>query len=160
MITISQFEGTYAQDVINIVLHFQNDGTRPPVSVDDQPDLLNIVGEYIDKGGNFWIARDGEKLIGSIGIMPYSPETAVLKKFFVYEPYQGESYHIGRRLYNKLLAFAKERAFETILPYTPRNIKRAHPFYEKAGFQRINEEDMPLQFSHPYRDCDFFLLEL
>lgn len=160
MITISQFEDTYTQDVINIVLHFQNDGTRPPVSVDDQPDLLNIVGEYIDKGGNFWIAKDGEKLIGSIGIMPYSPESAVLKKFFVYEPYQGEPYHIGRRLYHTLLAFAKERAFKTILLDTPRNTKRAHQFYEKAGFQRINEEDMPIRFSHPYRDCDFFLLEL
>lgn len=53
MITISQFENRYTQDVIDIVLHFQNDGTRPIVSVDDQPDLLNIVDEYINKGGNF-----------------------------------------------------------------------------------------------------------
>lgn len=37
MITISQFENRYTQDVIDIVLHFQNDGTRPIVSVDDQP---------------------------------------------------------------------------------------------------------------------------
>ena len=47
MITNSQFENRYTQDVIDIVLHFQNDGTRPIVSVDDQPDLLNIVDEYI-----------------------------------------------------------------------------------------------------------------
>lgn len=57
MITNSQFENRYTQDVIDIVLHFQNDGTRPIVSVDDQPDLLNIVDEYINKGGNFWIAK-------------------------------------------------------------------------------------------------------
>lgn len=53
MITITQFEDRYTQGIIDIVLHFQNDGTRPLVLVDDQPDLLNIVGEYIDKGGNF-----------------------------------------------------------------------------------------------------------
>lgn len=47
MITIEQFEDKYTQDVINMVLHFQNDGTRPAISVDDQPDLLNIAGEYI-----------------------------------------------------------------------------------------------------------------
>lgn len=35
MITISQFEDKYIQDVIDLVLHFQNDGTRPIVSVDD-----------------------------------------------------------------------------------------------------------------------------
>ena len=81
MITNSQFENRYTQDVIDIVLHFQNDGTRPIVSVDDQPDLLNIVDEYINKGGNFWIAKNDETLIGTIGIMPYSNEIAVLKKF-------------------------------------------------------------------------------
>ena len=43
MITIRQFEEKYTQDVIDIVLHFQNDGTRPYVTVDDQPDLLDIV---------------------------------------------------------------------------------------------------------------------
>ena len=66
MITISQFENRYTQDVIDIVLHFQNDGTRPIVSVDDQPDLLNIVDEYINKGGNLWIAKNDETLIGTI----------------------------------------------------------------------------------------------
>lgn len=160
MITIDQFKDKYTQDVINLVLHFQNDGTRPVVSVKDQPDLLDIVGEYIDKGGNFWIARDGEKLIGSIGIMPYSAEIAILKKFFVYEDYQGKPYHIGRTLYNELLAYAKEKSYKIILLDTPYNTDRAHKFYEKAGFQKIKEEDLPVRFSHPYKDCDFFIMLL
>lgn len=160
MITISQFEDKYTQDVIDIVLHFQNDGTRPEVSVNDQPDLLNISGEYIARGGNFWIAKDNEKLIGSIGIMPYSSEIAVMKKFFVYEIYQGEPYHIGRKLYDALLSFAREQGYKTILLDTPHNTARAHEFYQKAGFLKVDEEDLPIQFSHPYKDCDFFMLEL
>lgn len=118
------------------------------------------MGEYIDKGGNFWIARDDEKLIGTIGIMPYSTDIAILKKFFVYEDYQGEPYHIGRALYNELITFAKKKVYKTILLDTPRNTERAHKFYEKAGFQKINEEDLPIRFDHPYKDSDFFLLEL
>lgn len=160
MIAMSQFEESYTKDVIEIVLHFQNDGTRPLVTVDDQPDLLNIVEAYIEKGGNFWIAKDCEKLIGTIGIMPYSQDIAVLKKFFVYEEYQGKPYHIGRKLYSELLSFVKEKGFKTILLDTPSNTERAHRFYEKAGFQKVLEEDLPIQFSHPYKDCDFFLLEL
>lgn len=160
MITISQFKNEFTKDVIDIVLHFQNDGTRPIVSVDDQPDLLNIVGEYIDKGGNFWIAEDDNKLIGTIGIMPYSTDIAILKKFFVYEQWQGEPYHIGKRLYAELLDFAKEKGYKTLLLDTPYNTERAHKFYEKAGFQKISEEDLPIKFSHPYKDCDFFILEL
>lgn len=92
--------------------------------------------------------------------MPYTPEIAVLKKFFVSENYQGEPHHVGRILYHELLAFAKKRAYKTILWDTPHNTKRAHKFYEKAESQKINEEEMPIPFSHPYPDCDFFLLEL
>lgn len=159
-ITISLFETRYTQDVIDLVLHFQNDGTRPLVTVDDQPDLLNIVGEYMEKGGNFWIAKEDEKLIGSIGIMPYNREIAVLKKFFVHENYQGSPYHIGRKLYDVLIEFARESNYKTILLDTPHNTGRAHKFYEKAGFKLVKEEDLPIQFSHPYKDCDFFMLEL
>ena len=160
MITIGQFEDKYAQDVIDLVLHFQNDGTRPLVTVNDQPDLLNITCEYIEKGGNFWVAKDDSKLIGSIGIMPYNNEIAVLKKFFVYEDYQGEPYHIGQKLYTRLLSFANEKNIKTILLDTPHNTVRAHKFYEKAGFKKITEDMLPIKFSHPYKDCDFFMLEL
>ena len=162
MITISQFEEKYTQDVIDIVLHFQNDGTRPIISVEDQPDLLNIIGEYINTGGNFWIAKNDEMLIGTIGIMPYSSEIAILKKFFVYEDYQGTPNHMGQKLYDVLLNFAKEKGYKTILLDTPRNTERAHKFYKRAGFQKIEESDLPIRFSHPYKDkdCDFFILKI
>lgn len=160
MISITQFEEQYTQAVIDLVLHFQNDGTRPPVSVEDQPDLLNIQEAYMEAGGNFWIAIEKNQWLGSIGIMPCSDTVAVLKKFFVYEKYQGEPFHLGRRLYAFLLQFAKEKGFRTLLLDTPRNTVRAHKFYEKAGFQKVQESDLPCHFSHPYQDCDFFLLSL
>lgn len=160
MISISQFKDEYTQDVIDLVLHFQNDGTRPLVTVDDQPDLLSIRESYIKVGGNFWIATDDDKLIGSIGIMPCTKETAVLKKFFVYENYQGEPFHLGQKLYASLLAFAKDKGFKTIMLDTPYNTVRAHKFYEKAGFKKVYENELPIKFSHPYKDCDFFLLNL
>lgn len=50
MIEISKFKDEYTNDVIYLVLHFQNDGTRPSVSVDDQPDLLHITEKYIIVG--------------------------------------------------------------------------------------------------------------
>lgn len=160
MITISQFEDKYTQDIIDIVLHFQNDGTRPIVSVDDQPDLLNIADEYINKGGNFWIAKNDEKLIGTIGIMPYNKEIAVLKKFFVYEDYQGKPNHVGRKLYDVLLTYAKEQGYKIILLDTPRNTERAHKFYIKAGFKQIKKDSLPIKLNTIYEDNDFLLLEL
>lgn len=92
--------------------------------------------------------------------MPYSTEIAVLKKFFVYENYQGKPNHVGKKLYEVLLVFVKEHRYKIILLHTPHNTERAHKFYEKAGFQKVKEDDLPIKFSHPYKDCDFFLLEL
>lgn len=161
-IEICKFTPEYTDDVIDLVLHFQNDGTRPLVSVEDQPDLMTIDDSYINAGGFFWIAREKGtgKLVGSIGLMPYTDKIAVLKKFFVYEPYQGKPYHIGQRLYKTLLEFARERDVKTILLDTPRNTTRAHKFYEKAGFRPVDEGELPVRFSHPYSDCDFFLLNI
>lgn len=160
MISIIPFEERYTQDVIDLVLHFQNDGTRPMVTVDDQPDLRNMVDSYMHAGGNFWIAVENDRLIGSIGIMPCNQDIAILKKFFVYEAYQGAPIHLGQKLYATLLQFAKENGFKTLLLDTPYNTVRAHKFYEKAGFQKVKERELPLTFSHPIQECDFFLLNL
>lgn len=160
MITVTQFDEIFTQEVINIVLHFQNDGTRPTVTVDDQPDLLNIKTNYIKTGGNFWIAKEDNKLIGTIGLLPYNNEIAILKKFFVYENYQGKPYHIGRKLYENLLNFALDKGYKLIILDTPHNTTRAHDFYTKAGFKMVNQIDLPIQYSHPYSDCDYFILKL
>ncbi|MCM1532431.1 MAG: GNAT family N-acetyltransferase [Bacteroides sp.] len=161
-IEICQFTDDYTDAVIELVLHFQNDGTRPPVTVEDQPDLLDIGKSYIESNGNFWIAKEKTtgKLIGTIGLMLYGEEIAVLKKFFVCEDYQGEPYHIGRRLYDELMTFAKSRHIKTILLDTPKNTVRAHNFYKKAGFRLVSENELPIRYSHPHPDCDFFLLDL
>lgn len=161
-VEICPFVPGYTEDIVKLVLHFQNDGTRPLVSVDDQPDILTIEDSYIRAGGNFWIAREKEsgRLAGTIGIMPYTDEIAVLKKFFVYEEFQGAPYHIGQRLYRELIDFARARNFKTILLDTPHNTTRAHKFYTRAGFRLIAEADLPVSFSHPYEDCDFFILDL
>lgn len=97
-------------EIIALVLHCQNDGTRPLVSIDDQPELLHIQEKYLDNGGNFWVAKEQGKVAGSIGLMMCGNGLAILKKFFVYESYRGEPYHLGRKLYGILLDFAKRMA--------------------------------------------------
>lgn len=56
--------------------------------------------------------------------------------------------------------YAKENGIHTLMLDTPHNTVRAHRFYEKAGFRKVSENELPVRFSHPYADCDFFLLEL
>lgn len=148
------------KEVIALVLHCQNDGTRPLVSVEDQPELLHIQEKYMDNGGNFWVAEEQGKVVGSVGLMMYGGGLAILKKFFVYEAYRGEPYHLGQKLYGTLLDYAEKSGVKQLILDTPKNTERAHRFYEKAGFIKIRQEEVPIQYDSPYADRDFFSLML
>lgn len=147
-------------EIIDLVLHCQNDGSRPLVTIDDQPELLNIQEKFVDTGGNFWVAADNGKVVGSIGLMNCGDGIAILKKFFVYEQYRGSPYHLGRGLYARLLDFAREQEIKMLLLDTPKNTDRAHRFYEKAGFQLIDKSQLPVVYDYPYENSDFFCLKL
>lgn len=160
MLTVCLYEDIDKEDVLTLVLHCQNDGSRPVVGIDDQPDLMDIKKYYFSSGGRFWLAKDDKKLVGSIGLMNYGNGIGVLKKFFVYEEYQGRPNHLGQKLYKVLIEFAQNNNYKTLLLDTPQNTDRAHKFYHKAGWTKVSQENLPFQFDHPYQDSDFFLLNL
>ncbi|MFR5684936.1 MAG: hypothetical protein ACLUD1_13035 [Clostridia bacterium] len=51
---------------------------RPFVSIDNQPELLYIKVNYIDKDGNLEVAKDQGKVTGSIGLMVCGNGLAIL----------------------------------------------------------------------------------
>ena len=157
---IRQFTQADTEEIIALVLHCQNDGSRPVVSVENQTDLLQIEEKYIARGGNFWVAVDNEKVAASIGLMNYGNGVGILKKFFVYEAYRGAPHHLGRQLYKVLLQFATAHGFQQLLLDTPKNTNRAHKFYEKAGFEQITKEQLDIVYDYPYDDSDFFRLQI
>lgn len=160
MIEIGTYSTCDKESVIALVLHCQNDGTRPLVGVEDQSDLLHIEEEYIYNGGNFWVAKENGKVAGTIGLMNKGNGLCILKKFFVYEPYRGKPHNFGQQLYGVFLEFAKLHGFSRIILDTPKNTDRAHLFYEKAGFRRIEKEELPVEYDYPYDDSHFFYLDL
>lgn len=160
MIEIEKYSASDTDEIIALVLHCQNDGTRPLVSVEDQPELLRIKEEYIDNEGSFWVAKENGKVAGTIGLMNKGNGLCILKKFFVYEPYRGKPHNLGQHLYAVFLDFAKTHGFSKIILDTPKNTDRAHRFYEKSGFRKIEKEELPVQYDYPYDDSDFFCLNL
>lgn len=160
MCEIREFQETDTKEVIKLALHCQNDGSRPVVSLKDQPDLLCIREKYIDAGGNFWVALADGKIAGSIGLMNGGSGIGILKKFFVYEPYRGYPHHLGQRLYRVLISCASKQGYKQIILDTPKNTCRAHNFYKKAGFHKIEKTDLPFLYAYPYADSDFFRLNL
>lgn len=159
MIDIRLYDSKDEADIIKLVLHCQNDGSRPLISLDNQQDLLDINEKYLVSGGCFWVACDDGNVCGSIGLINYGNGYGILKKFFVYEKYRGKPNNLGQKLYAVLIEFAKNHGIKKIILDTPKNTDRAHNFYYKAGFKKITCEELPFKYDYPYKDSDFFILE-
>ncbi|MFC5452398.1 GNAT family N-acetyltransferase [Paenibacillus aestuarii] len=158
---ISVYNQRFREEVINLILHVQNVENDLNITLEEQPDLLDIEAHYLNIGGQFWVALDNkEKVIGSIGLLNLSNEISVLKKFFVYEHYRGKEHSIGQKLFNVLTEYAKAQGTKTILLDTPSIAKRSHSFYEKNGFIQINKDELPIQYDYPDRKSLLYRLDL
>ncbi|MEH7113267.1 GNAT family N-acetyltransferase [Neobacillus niacini] len=159
MITV--YDDRYKEEVIKLILHVQNAEYKVGITLEEQLDILDIHSNYINDGGNFWIAlNDKGEVVGTIGLQRKNKEVAVLKKFFVYKDYRGKEMGIGTSLYEALLDFAKKQGFSKIILDTPSKATRSHAFYKKVGFKEIDKEHLPIQYDYPDRDSLIFELPL
>jgi N-acetylglutamate synthase-like GNAT family acetyltransferase len=158
---IAVYSDRYKEEVIKLILNVQNVEYGVGISVEEQPDILDIQSNYIKDGGNFWVAlNDKGEVVGSIGLQKKNNEVAVLKKFFVYEAYRGKEFGIGARLYETLIDFAQKHKFSKVILDTPSKATRSHSFYKKAGFNEITKENLPIQYDYADRDSLIFELDL
>ena len=67
---IITYQEKYKQQIINLILNIQNEESKVNLTLQDQPDLKDINKNYIENGGNFWLAlNDNETVIGTPALM-------------------------------------------------------------------------------------------
>lgn len=155
---IETYSGKYDEEIISLILDIQNNEAKIGLSIQEQPDLLDIRRYYQDNGGEFWLALSDGELAGTIGLMMKEQKCAVLKKFFVKKEFRSQK--IGLSLYNELLKYANGRGVSHIILDTPSVAHTSHRFYEKAGFYKIKKEQLPISYSFPDRNSILYMLDL
>ncbi|MFS6652643.1 GNAT family N-acetyltransferase, partial [Staphylococcus aureus] len=90
-VTVEVFNATQQQQVIDTILYVQNVEFNVGISLEDQPDLLDIETHYLAPGGQFWVAlaQDG-RVVGTIGLQAKPNGIGILKKLFVLADYSGK----------------------------------------------------------------------
>ncbi len=104
----------------------------------DDPDLRRISQVYSGRGC-FWIAIDGNSVIGTVAIRDLGDGTAKLNRMFVKSDHHGKG--VGQKLLDRALQHAKDEGFSEVILNTHVNMKRAHRFYEKNGFVRVGQDE-------------------
>lgn len=146
--------------LVDLVNFCQNIEADLSIKFAEQDDMFQIPAYYQAKGGEFWLAFEEDKVVGSIALLPVDTTTAVLKKFFTYPEFRGAPEHLGAQLYQQFIDFAKEKGFETIVLDTPEGEHRSHGFYEKKGFIQIKKEELTVDYPFPDRNSRIYELKL
>lgn len=159
-ITIEPLNNADCQSIVDLILPIQQVEFNVPVTLEGQPDLLDLETYYYATGGRFWGAFFDEELIGTIALISTGHKAGALRKMFVKREFRGKELGVARRLLQELLAFCRSRGINELYLGTVDMLKAAHRFYERNGFQRISEADLPPYFPRMAADNRYYHLSI
>ncbi|WP_338847220.1 GNAT family N-acetyltransferase [Massilia sp. W12] len=159
MTIIRPFQASDSCGVRALILPIQRAEFGLPVTLEDQPDLLDIPGWYQQGAGNFWVALDGSEVVGSIALRDIGAGQAALRKMFVAAPWRGAQaggVSLAQQLLHTLLEWARMQGLREIYLGTTAQFAAAQRFYLKHGFEAIAAADLPQRFPRMRVDTLFF----
>ncbi len=146
--------------IIGLILPIQTIEFGVPTTAAAQPDLRTIPDFYLAGGGGFWVAREGDQIVGTIAMKVFGGGDAALRKMFVAAHRRGRDHGVGQRLLDTLLDHGRAIDLRRILLGTTEAFVGAHRFYEKNGFTPIARQDLPAAFPLMAVDNRFYALRL
>jgi N-acetylglutamate synthase-like GNAT family acetyltransferase len=157
---IKPLDNTFSQEIVNLILPIQQIEFNVPVTLKDQPDLLDIETNYDGTGGKFWGAFDDDQLVGTIALIGTGHQAGAIRKMFVKKDWRGKEHGIASRLLDTLLHYCQENGIEDLYLGTVAQLKAAQRFYEKNGFAPIQPDHLPDYFPRMKADSLFYHLHL
>ncbi|PBJ16026.1 GNAT family N-acetyltransferase [Flavobacterium sp. ACN6] len=157
---IQPIQNEYEKEIVDLILNIQQKEFNVPITIEDQPDLLEIENFYFKPGGTFLGAFIDEKLVGTIALVKFSPEAGAIRKMFVKKEYRGKEFAIAQHLLEQLIAYSKENGIKNLYLGTVTILQAALRFYEKNHFVTIPKEALPVDFPIMKPDNVFCQLQL
>jgi N-acetylglutamate synthase-like GNAT family acetyltransferase len=155
---IETYQEKYKAEIAQLILNIQQNEFNVPVTISDQPDLLDIENFYFRKNGNFWVAVENERVIGTIALIDIGNRQSALRKMFVHKDYRGKEKGIGQLLLNTLIGWCRQKGINEVYLGTVEQLHAAKRFYERNGFVKVEKATLPETFPLMPVDTEFFKL--
>ncbi|MCD0476419.1 GNAT family N-acetyltransferase [Flavobacterium sp. EDS] len=160
-ILIVPIENDHSVAVVDLILNIQQKEFNVPITLEDQPDLLEINNFYHKPGGCFWGAFADGELVGTIALVKYDDSReGAIRKMFVKKEYRGKELFIAQQLLDTLIDFSKQNDLNDLYLGTVSILEAALRFYERNNFVRIEKETLPDAFPVMGADNVFCHLKL
>ena len=116
--------------------------------------ILDNPGEtVIGRGGFIWLARAGEEIVGTVGIMPEGHGIFELIKMCVAESWRGRG--ISKLLLETCLQKVKELGGQKLILFSNHQLQTALKLYTKYGFKNVEVTDSPFETADVKMELEF-----
>jgi GNAT superfamily N-acetyltransferase len=156
---VCPFEPRWAEAVAELVLSIQRGEFGGDVTLADQPDLGRIPEFYQARRGGFWVGLDGERVVGSVGLIDFGGGGA-LRKMFVHADYRGPGTGLSQALLGALVSHAQAHGLDAVYLGTQERLHAARRFYARNGFRAVDPSALPGGFPRMAVDTCFYALAL
>jgi GNAT superfamily N-acetyltransferase len=157
---IKPIQNEYQDQIVDLILNIQQKEFNVPITLEDQPDLLDIKNFYYESGGFFLGAFIDEKLVGTIALVKFNEEAGAIRKMFVRKEYRGKEFNIAQQLLEQLIQYSEENGLKDLYLGTVSILQAALRFYERNNFITIPKEALPDDFPRMRPDNVFCHLPL
>jgi len=133
MVQIRHFERQDTEAVKRLINQIMDGEFQDEKAAFSQDDLDSLHDSYGKLGEAFFVAEDGKKLVGTVGVKREDDRIALIRRVFVDPEYRNKQ--IGLRLLNRALEFCKEVGYRELVFKTTSRMSGAIELVKKLGFQ-------------------------
>jgi GNAT superfamily N-acetyltransferase len=119
------------------------------VGAETDAQLEALPGSYTSVGGAFFVACEGEALLGTAGIAPVEAGVFELRKMYLDPKARGGG--MAQALFDACIAPARTHEARMVVLDTTEQMTRAIRFYERNGFVRDDAQRRSSRCSRGYR---------
>lgn len=161
MIQIKTYESAYRDQIATLITTIQQIEFQVPITLADQPDLMQIDTFYQQRNGEFWVAlNDNNEVVGTIALIDNGEVFGTIRKMFVRADYRGKDKGVAAKLLSILEKKAIANKMSALYLGTVEKLKASHRFYKKNGFSQVSKADLPQNYPLMQVDTMFFKKEL
>jgi putative acetyltransferase len=100
------------------------------------PDLLGWT-PYTPPHGAFFVVRDGDRVVGSVGVDRIGDDTAELHRLYLDPAVRGRG--LGDALVETILGWCRDRGIGRVVLWSDTRFVHAHRLYLRHGFRQTGE---------------------